>query len=223
LRTGSRLSTAFRTASLAAGPSFTAVATELDELVAPAPSAARLDGASNVVIQRLCPARPVDHYLLVGDAVAYKVALDALTHPGPADPARIPATRCLETILPGADLVATAPTAPLAVTGAIARVATAPDLSAEPPLRCPFDAAGCPGPRLRLTRRRRCRGRCRAAEPALRPRRQERASTAPATIATPLAIMSGVPGPAELEISAFATSFSISLPPLDSISTTFER
>ena len=161
--TGSRLSAAYRAAALAAGPSFTAVATELDELVAPAPEAALLDGASNVVVQRLCEARPIEHYLLVGDAVAYAVALDALKHPGPADPARIPATRCLETIPPGADLVAAATIAPVAIIGALARTATAPDVSAEPRLRCPFDAADCPAPQLRLTRRCAAGGRLRAA------------------------------------------------------------
>jgi hypothetical protein len=131
----------------------------MDELVTPAPQAARLDGASNVVIQDLCPLRPIDHFLLVGDAVAYSLALDALTHPGPADPSRFRPATCLQTIIPGADPAQTAVTAPIAIAGAIARIAAAPSVDREPPLRCPFDAGDCPAPQLRLARR--CAGRAR--------------------------------------------------------------
>jgi triacylglycerol lipase len=151
-RTTSRLNAAFRSRPRPAGPSFTAIATAFDEVVIPAPRAALLDGASNIVIQRLCPARPVDHYLLVGDAVAYALVLDALTHPGPADPSRFHAATCLQTIIPGADPVAAAK-APLSVVDDIARLAAALAVTAEPALRCPFGAAACPAPRLRLERR----------------------------------------------------------------------
>jgi hypothetical protein len=85
-RAGSNLNRAFQSGPRPAGPSFTSVATAFDELVTPAPAAARLDGARNVVVQDLCPGRPVEHFAIVGDAVAYALALDAITHPGPADP-----------------------------------------------------------------------------------------------------------------------------------------
>jgi pimeloyl-ACP methyl ester carboxylesterase len=163
LRTASRLNAAFAGAAQPAGPSYTAIATVLDELVAPAPQAARLEGAANIVIQDLCPARPVDHYLLPGDAVSFALALDALTHAGPADPARFDPATCLQTIIPGADVPATALTAPGAVGGVAARLATAPDVDREPQLRCPFDAADCPAVELRLTRRCVAGGRLRAA------------------------------------------------------------
>jgi len=155
LRTGSNLNAAYRAASRPAGPSFTAIATNFDELVTPAPQAARLDGASNVVIQDLCPARPVDHYLLVADAVAYALALDALMHPGPADPSRFDPATCLHTIIPGADLAKAAAIGPLAIANATARMATAPEVDREPAPQCPF-AADCPPPQLRLQLTRRC-------------------------------------------------------------------
>jgi len=48
-----------------------------------------LAGVSNIAAQDLCPVRLVDHVAALADAVVYAVVIDALTHPGPADPARI--------------------------------------------------------------------------------------------------------------------------------------
>jgi len=152
-RPGSKLNAAYRDRPQPPGPSFTAIATSFDELVTPAPQAALLKGASNVVIQDLCPARPVGHFVLVADAVAYAVALDALTHTGAANPSRFDPRTCLQTIIPGADLAKAAVTAPLAIANAISRNASAPNVDREPVLRCPFDTADCPPPQLRLTRR----------------------------------------------------------------------
>jgi triacylglycerol lipase len=153
VRTGSRLSAALAAKPQPAGPSFTAIATSFDQLVTPAPQAALLPGASNVLIQDLCPARAVDHFLLVADAVAFAVAVDALTHEGPADRSRVSPATCLETIMPGADLAKFAVIAPIALTNALARMQAAPKLDREPALQCPFDAGACPSPQLRLTRR----------------------------------------------------------------------
>jgi hypothetical protein len=152
-RPASDLDRAFAGRARPAGPSFTAIATSFDELVTPAPQAGLLPGASNVVLQDICALRPVEHFLLVGDAVAYALAVDALTHPGPADPARVSRRTCLQTLMPGADLVRAAAVAPLAIAGAALRIATTPAVAREPQLRCPFDAAACPPPQLRLTRR----------------------------------------------------------------------
>jgi hypothetical protein len=152
-RPGSQLNRAFAGRAPPAGPSFTAIATSFDELVTPAPQAGLLPGASNVVLQDVCALRPIEHFVLVGDAVAYALAVDALTHPGGADPARVSRTTCLQTLMPGADLVRAAAVAPLAIAGAALRIATTPAVAREPQLRCPFDAAACPPPQLRLTRR----------------------------------------------------------------------
>jgi hypothetical protein len=152
-RPGSRLNAAFSARPRPAGPSFTAIATTFDELVTPAPQAAQLAGASNVTVQDLCPARPIEHFLMVADAVSYALALDALTHAGPADRSRFKPGTCLQTVMPGADLARLAVTAPVALAKPVARIATAPELDREPALRCPFDAADCPSPQVRLTRR----------------------------------------------------------------------
>lgn len=162
-RTGSKLSAAFRDKPPPAGPTFTAIATAFDELVLPAPQAARLNGASNVVIQDLCPARPVEHFVLVADAVAYAVALDALTHRGPADPSRFRPATCLQALIPGADLAQLAVVAPHAIANAIARLSAAPAVDREPMLRCPLDVGDCPTPQVRLTRRCTSAGRLRIA------------------------------------------------------------
>jgi triacylglycerol lipase len=152
-RTRSKLGAAFRDKPRPTGPSFTAIATAFDELVLPGPQAARLNGASNVVIQDLCPARPVEHFGLVADAVAYALALDALTHRGAANPSRFNPATCLQALIPGADLAQAAVIAPRAIANAIARFAAAPVVGREPMLRCPFDVGDCPTPQVRLTRR----------------------------------------------------------------------
>ncbi len=154
-RTTSRFVMAFRDRAQPTGPSFTAIATATDELVMPAPQAATLDGASNVVIQRVCPARPVEHVQTLVDAVVFAIAMDALTHPGPADPRRIDPATCLQVFIPGADLVGLATIGAPGGIAAIARLGTEPDVAREPTLRCPFDPADCavPSPQLRLTRR----------------------------------------------------------------------
>jgi triacylglycerol esterase/lipase EstA (alpha/beta hydrolase family) len=67
-----------------------------------APSPA-LEGAVNVRVQAICPWRPVGHAALTWDAVAFAVVMDALDHPGPADPSRIPRSVCRRLTYPGVD------------------------------------------------------------------------------------------------------------------------
>ena len=82
--------------------SYTSIYSSFDVVVAPPEQTSPLAGASNILIQDVCPLRPVDHGNMSGDAVTYAIALDALTHPGPADPARIPASTCSQSSMPGA-------------------------------------------------------------------------------------------------------------------------
>lgn len=89
--------------------SFTSIGSLTDEVVFPQPRASMLPGAANIMLQDICPLRTTDHGLLLGDAVAYDLVLDALTHSGPAAPSRINRSICLQQTLPGADLVAAAP------------------------------------------------------------------------------------------------------------------
>ena len=84
--------------------SYTSVYTLTDELVAPQlpTSTSMLDGAANIATQDVCPARPVDHVSIsTGDAVGYALALDALTHDGPADVSRFDITTCAQPFIPG--------------------------------------------------------------------------------------------------------------------------
>ena len=84
--------------------SYTSVYSLTDELVTPQlpkSVSAQGDGATNVPIQSICPVRVVDHIQALADAVAYTVVVDALTHPGPADPSRIARSVCGQLFLPG--------------------------------------------------------------------------------------------------------------------------
>jgi hypothetical protein len=45
----------------------------------------------------------VDHIGIVLDVLAYALVMDAITHPGPANPARINRGICSEVLIPGAD------------------------------------------------------------------------------------------------------------------------
>jgi pimeloyl-ACP methyl ester carboxylesterase len=146
LAAGSRLQRALAARSLYRGPSFTTLGTDYDELVTPQPSAGRLDGATNLNEQQLCPGRVVDHVSILLDSFAFAVVLDALEHPGPADPARIGSAPCARFgTYPGAQ--------PARLLEEIARAAFAVPAYAgnvtthEPALRCAWDPE-CPTVRL---------------------------------------------------------------------------
>jgi triacylglycerol lipase len=69
-------------------PSYTVVSTRYDEVVTPYQSQALTgDTVTNVVLQDRCPEDVTDHVGIVYDPIALQWTLDALAHPGPADPA----------------------------------------------------------------------------------------------------------------------------------------
>ena len=120
-----------------AGISYTEIGTARDETVTPQPGASFVDGPgdiTNVLIQDVCPNATSEH-LMVGtsDPTAAALALDALDHPGPADPHRISPTVCAEPFQPGVDPV----TAPAEIAAAIKSLYLddSPKV-AEPALRC---------------------------------------------------------------------------------------
>jgi hypothetical protein len=80
--------------------SYTSLYTDDDESITPV-TTAELDGAVNVRIQALCPNREVGHGGFLHDAVVFALVIDALTHPGPADPARVTPATCGESHMPG--------------------------------------------------------------------------------------------------------------------------
>jgi hypothetical protein len=135
-----------------AGISYTMVYTRLDEIVQP-PDGAALHGGggriTNVAIQDICPLALSEHLLIgIVDTTAFALAMDALSHDGPASVARVGANGCAQRPIPGL------------MSGALPSIAlsylTAPGVDpvpAEPPLRC-FVTATCPAsalPRLRVS------------------------------------------------------------------------
>ena len=80
------------------GPtSWTTVRSLNDEVVQPQngrhPTSA-LRGASNILIQRVCPGKQEGHIGTVFDSVTWAALLDAVAHRGPAKASRLPASVC---------------------------------------------------------------------------------------------------------------------------------
>lgn len=51
-------------------------------------------------MQDVCPFRPVEHFTILGDNVAYNIVLDALDHDGPAVRERISDNLCFTASMP---------------------------------------------------------------------------------------------------------------------------
>lgn len=146
------------------GISYTNIYTHTDEVVEPNSNS---NGSSslhtgrgritNVATQDICPLDAGEH-LSVGtiDPAAYALAVDALTHPGSADPARISRSVCLQPYQPGVNptsantfiQILAAQPGLLAVDLGGVNVVGAPEVKAEPPLAC-YVFANCPGGQTR--------------------------------------------------------------------------
>ncbi|HWF56483.1 MAG TPA: hypothetical protein VG223_17725, partial [Solirubrobacteraceae bacterium] len=156
------------------GIAYTEIWTHTDEVVDPNGSAAVASAAlhtgggaiTDVATQQLCPADVYEH-LTVGtiDPVTYALAVDALTHPGPANLARVKAEEpnlCSQLYMPGVNpanvnmylqILSAAPGLLSVVLGPLATaVSGAPVLRSAPPLECYVDAActGAAAPQLLL-------------------------------------------------------------------------
>lgn len=126
-----------------AGISYTEVYSRTDEFVQPnlndhGTSSLHGPGAiTNVAIQDICPLA-VNEHLLVGtvDAAGAALAIDALTHPGPARPSRIKRSVCLQPLMPGSDLRTAGPGIVSAVLQLAGQLALAPRVAEEPRLAC---------------------------------------------------------------------------------------
>lgn len=133
---GSNLMRAARDAPLAAGVSYTALLSLTDEVLFPQPAASTLPGARNVVVQQLCPLRVADHVAMIIDSYSWAAALDAVTHDGPADPARLAGRPglCVNPFMPDVDWVR-APASLETIAQAVGGLAgLQPWVGAEPPL-----------------------------------------------------------------------------------------
>jgi triacylglycerol esterase/lipase EstA (alpha/beta hydrolase family) len=126
------------------GVSYTEIYSHTDEIVVPnfddsGSSAIHGGGGAirNVGVQDICPADTSEHLAMGSyDAVGYALALDALTHAGPADPARIAATVCAQPFQPGVN-PATFAADYAAYLGAVGNAeGNAKQVPAEPALKC---------------------------------------------------------------------------------------
>lgn len=120
--------------------SYTEVFSRLDEVVTPPSFASSVKGpasrVTNVEVQSICPSDASEHLQLgTNDAVAAALALDALTHKGPAKVARIDPDVCSHPLMPGVDPL----TGVLDLAAAAAQLAESTAIyphSPEPRLRC---------------------------------------------------------------------------------------
>jgi hypothetical protein len=124
------------------GISYTEIYTHTDEVVTPnddSNGSSSIHGGggqiTNVATQEVCPLDLYEH-LAIGtiDPVAYALAIDALDHAGPADPARVGAPPCAQVFQPGVNPI----TFPIDSAQAAFNLETSPEtkIAAEPELRC---------------------------------------------------------------------------------------
>jgi triacylglycerol esterase/lipase EstA (alpha/beta hydrolase family) len=131
--------------------SYTEIYSQNDEIVVPnlneeGSSSVHSGGGTiaNIAVQEVCPGHFADHLAMGSyDPVGYALALDAITHAGPAQAARIALTVCAEALQPGVD--------PETFASEDARYdqeigetfANYPHVASEPPLKC-YVTASCP-------------------------------------------------------------------------------
>jgi hypothetical protein len=123
----------------APGPtSWTTVRSATDEVVQPQtgphPTSA-LKGATNILIQAVCPGRVTTHIGTAVDSVAFAAFLDAISHKGAAKVSRLPADVCAHPYAPGLDEAQTATFLEGSVGLLGGQESTVPVVSAEPKVR----------------------------------------------------------------------------------------
>jgi triacylglycerol lipase len=122
--------------------SWTTVRSLDDEVVQPTsgprPTSA-LRGASNLVIQGVCPGRAENHIGTAADSVSYAALIDAVRHRGPASAQRFAPDVCSRQFAPGLDEQLIRAGIDALIPVAFARTISGADggklLSAEPPVR----------------------------------------------------------------------------------------
>jgi triacylglycerol esterase/lipase EstA (alpha/beta hydrolase family) len=108
---------------------------------------------ANIALQSICPLNVADHLAYWYDPVAYALVMDALTHPGPADPARINRGVCLQLSMPYVNpLEIPTYTVHLYNVLFVQRFYTVPQTRSEPPLKCYVTGTCANGPIRRRAR-----------------------------------------------------------------------
>lgn len=132
------------------GISYTEIYSYNDEIVVPntsdqGSSSVHSGGAqiANIAVQEVCPGHTADHLAMGSyDPVGYALALDAVTHAGPAQASRISAIVCVEPFQPGVN-PATFAADDAAYNREIGETfASYPHVASEPPLKC-YVTASC--------------------------------------------------------------------------------
>ena len=104
MRLGSKFLRALNYGDETPGPiSHTSIYTAFDEVVQPqAPeSTSAIAGARNILLQDICPGRPVGHVSIAADYVTWRLVTLALVYWGPA-PATLPVSECAGVTMPAA-------------------------------------------------------------------------------------------------------------------------
>jgi triacylglycerol lipase len=118
------------------GPTaWTTVRSSTDEVVQPqtgAHQASALKGATNILIQNICPGRKVTHIGTAVDSVTFAAFLDAITHAGPAKVSRLPRNVCSHPYAPGLGVASTNALVSGAAALTVAQSAKQPTVKAEP-------------------------------------------------------------------------------------------
>jgi triacylglycerol lipase len=121
------------------GPTaWTTVRTTGDDVVQPQSGAhptSALRGATNILIQRVCPGRATDHIKAAFDSVSFAALIDALRHKGAARPSRFSGKVCSHPYAPGLSAAIVDAVDAAALPIITARVLAYPPAKREPPLR----------------------------------------------------------------------------------------
>jgi triacylglycerol esterase/lipase EstA (alpha/beta hydrolase family) len=137
-----------------AGIDYTVIFSRTDEIVVPnldasGSSSLHTGGGqiANIPVQQICPNDTSEHLAMGSyDPVGYALAVDAFSHESLADPTRVPATVCAQPFQPGVNPT-TFGSDYSGFLNAIGQAQqNAPQVSAEPPLRC-YVFASCPSTR----------------------------------------------------------------------------
>jgi triacylglycerol esterase/lipase EstA (alpha/beta hydrolase family) len=133
------------------GISYTEIYTQEDEIVVPnaneeGSSSVHTGGGeiANIAVQEVCPGHKAEHLAMGSyDPVGYALALDAVTHAGPAQKSRIALSVCAEAFQPGVNPETFAAEDAKYDQEIAETFATYRHVPSEPPLKC-YVTASCP-------------------------------------------------------------------------------
>jgi pimeloyl-ACP methyl ester carboxylesterase len=136
------------------GIDYTVVYSTNDSVVQPQDTSLYGHGSyRRIALQDICPGHVATHFQDgATDPISWALTLDAITHPGPADPARIPSSVCTQALMTGLTPTAAAVGGTEAAAAVAYSATIAPVSPAEPPLAC-YVYASCTGhdaPTLKL-------------------------------------------------------------------------